>query len=150
MSIAGILIGSLVIAGCVGKAVDPGTDTTLSPSAVDYAASISAATLVKSFEDNEDEAIRLFKDKTILVYGKAASATTGGDGRTLLTFRSSIETDVPVTCVFDKSSPIQQKSISEGRIITVAGKVIGFGNSRDAVVLENCRFQQLTGYLHCS
>lgn len=96
--------------------------------------SISAATIVNAFSDNEQEANKKYLDKVIDVKGKVADIKLEANGNTTL-FLDSGNPLASVTCSFYNDEAASVKSVKKGDEVIVKGMCTGFLMD---VVLNKC------------
>jgi hypothetical protein len=107
--------------------------------ATDLSATLSATDLAGEFKADEKRAHNRYAGERVRVSGKVSSVIAAPDGTFALTFRTSIYSFTPTRCYFKVANSEGLSSIKSNEEITIVGTVIGFDDTKNIVVLENCR-----------
>ena len=88
---------------------------------IDPSITIDAASLIKAFEQNSDNAMKTYIDKTLEVNGTVNSVDTSG----VISLGPTGEMS-SVQCSMDKRHVIDFASVKEGAAVTIKGKCTGY------------------------
>ena len=96
---------------------------------------VTVEQLVKAYEENELAADRVYKGKLAAITGKVESVNEML-GRRFVVLEPDYLSIIDVSCYFEREHVEQLVKLKKGQVITVQGKIDGYGLA--SVTVENC------------
>ena len=135
--IDGYGLASVTVENCTIKSEIPASD--VKPASVVTSESgvieVTVEQLVKAYESNELAADRVYKGKLAAITGKVESVNEML-GRRFVVLEPDYLSIIDVSCYFEREHVEQLVKLKKGQVITVQGKIDGYGLAR--VEVENC------------
>lgn len=108
---------------------------------------MSAEAFLKELKNNKDAAYEKYKDKDILLTGKASAAKEYEDGRIILGLVGGAGVDDNILCEYEGTSPQIRDAllkVRDGERIEVQGRLFSFLalSPITMVTLENCQLRR--------
>jgi hypothetical protein len=104
----------------------------------------SAEAFLKDYNSDREASYQKYKDKDILLAGKAIALSERRTGRNVLGLIGSVKADEMILCEFAETSPQIEdaRKIKDGERVEVKGRLSDLPQIPPIVYLENCQIPQ--------
>jgi hypothetical protein len=104
----------------------------------------SAEAFLTDYNNDRDAAYQKYKDKDILLTGKAIPLSEHGAGRNVLGLIGGVKATEMILCEFAETSPQigDARKIKDGERVEVKGRLSDLPQTPPMVYLEDCQLQQ--------